>query len=94
MQAKYAIDYNVLPRHKTARQTHHAEDAIAAEDFLMHLLGSGARILEIRHEGAALNEAQSDRMVKIAAERLMSLLLHECLQLDPAAVKHRFGFAA
>lgn len=60
----------------------------------MHLLTSRTRILEIRHEGTALTPHQSDRLIKVAAERITSALVREVLHSDAAAVKDRFGFAA
>ena len=92
MLPKYSIDYTVLPQHNKRVLTHLTDDPIEAEEFLMHLLAAGARIREIRHEGTPLTSHQFDQMVKVAAERIASLMVRESLNLDVAEVIHRFGF--
>lgn len=94
MLSKFSIDYVALPQHHSRTLTHHTDDPVAAEEFLMHLLAARARILEIRHEGVALPSAQRDRMLKIAAERVASELLCESLGINAADVRARFGLAA
>ena len=94
MIAKVSVDYNAFPEHSTRVFTHRTDDPIELEDFLMHLLTSRTRILQIRHEGVELTPHQSDRLIKVAAERIASTLVREALHLDAAAVKDRFGFAA
>lgn len=94
MQKKFAIDYILFPHHNDRVITHHTDDPVEAEDFLMHLLVSGARISAIRHDGEELSSHQFDHKVKIAAESVMVRLLKESLVLDSAEIRHRFGFAA
>jgi hypothetical protein len=94
MIPKYTIEYTIFPQHNKRVERHVTDDPIEAEDFLMHLLASGAHIQGIKHEGLALDQAQSDRMLRVAASRLASRLLEYSLQLDAAATKHRFGLAA
>ena len=94
MLAKYTIEYTIFPQHNKRVESHYTDDPVEAEDFLMCLLAGGARILVIKHEGVDLDEAQSDRMLRVAAERLVARKLGESLRLDAPAVKHRFGFAA
>lgn len=94
MLKKFAIDYVVFPQHNTRVLTHLTDDPIEAEEFLMRLLQAHARVVEIRHEGAVLTEHQFDRMLKIAAERIVSSLLRESLHVDADELKARFGFAA
>lgn len=94
MLAKFSIDYTIFPQHNKRVETHRTDDPVEAEDFLMHLLASGVRIHSIKHEGIDLDQTKTDKMIRLAAERLMSRLLGIALQLDSAAVKHRFGFAA
>lgn len=94
MLKKFSIDYIVLPKHNHRTFTHLTDDPVEAEDFLMHLLTSGARIKEIRHEGKVLSGHQFGQMLKLAAQRVASLLLRESLVLDAAEIKDRFGFAA
>jgi len=94
MLSKYAIDYTIFPQHNKRVETHRTDDPVEAEDFLMHLLASGVRILSIKHDGVELDQAMSDKMIRVAAERLMSRLLETSLNLDSAAARHRFGFAA
>ena len=94
MTSKYSIDYTVMPQHNRRVLTHHTHDPVEAEEFLMHLLSSGSRIHEIRHDGVTLTPMQSDQMIKVAAERIAGLMVRESLSLDSAATIHRFGFAA
>ena len=94
MLSKFSIDYVALPQHHSRTLTHHTDDPVAAEEFLMHLLAAHARILEIRHEGTVLNPVQQDRMLKIAAERVASDMLRDSLGLNAADVRARFGLAA
>lgn len=93
MLAKFNIEYVIHPQHNNRLDTHRTDDPVEAEDFLMNLLGVGARICAIKHEGIALDAPQSDRMLRVAAERLAARLLCRSLDLDAAAVKHRFSFA-
>lgn len=94
MLSKFSVDYVALPQHHSRRLTHHTDDPVAAEEFLMHLLAAHAKILEIRHDGVALPVAQRDQMLKIAAQRVASELLRESLGLSAADVRARFGLAA
>ena len=94
MLAKFDIEYIIHPQHNKRVDTHRTDDPVAAEDFLMNLLVAGARIQAIKHEGIELERPQSDRMLRVAAERLAARLLGGALNLDASAVKHRFGFAA
>lgn len=94
MLKKFSIDYVAMPKHNQRVYTHMTDDPVEAEDFLMQLLASRARIQEIRHEGIVLNRPQFDQMLKVAAERVASLLLRESLALDASEIKDRFGFAA
>jgi hypothetical protein len=94
MIAKFEIEYVVRPQHNKRVDTHRTDDPVAAEDFLIGLLATGASITAIKHEGVALTQHQTDQMIKVAAERLISGLLGRSLDLDPASIKHRFGFAA
>ena len=94
MLAKFDIEYIVGPQHNKRVDTHRTDDPIAAEEFLTGLLAGGAAITSIKHEGVALTQHQTDQMVRVAAERLVSGLISRSLDLDAAAVKHRFGFAA
>ena len=94
MLAKFDIDYVIRPQHNKRKDTHRTDDPIAAEDFLIGLLATGAHVISIKHEGVELARHQSDQMLRVAAERLVSGLLCRSLDLDAADVKHRFGFAA
>jgi hypothetical protein len=93
MHAKFAISYTVFPEHNKRIDTHYTDDPVAAESFLMHLLASGSRIIEIRHNGTALDAPQFDRMLRVAVGRLAARLLSVSLAMDYADVKHRYGFA-
>ena len=94
MLAKFAINYTVFPDHNKRVDTHHTDDPVEAESFLMHLLASGSRILEIKHDGVPMEPHQHDRMHRVAAERLAARLLSVSLHMDYVEVKHRFGFSS
>jgi uncharacterized protein YciW len=94
MQKKFSIDYVAMPKHNNRLYTHWTDDPVEAEEFLMNLLVNSARIKEIRHEGKVLTGRQFDQMIKVAVERVASLLLRESLALDASEIKDRFGFAA
>jgi len=94
MLKQFSIDYVMLPRQNNRRLTHLTDDPVEAEEFLMHLLMAGARIGEIRHEGKPLSGHQFDRMIRVAAERVASLMLQKSLGADAGQAKDRFGFAA
>jgi hypothetical protein len=94
MLAKFDIEYVIHPQHNQRHDIHRTDDPVEAEDFLMNLLIIGARIIAIKHEGIELEQPKSDRMLRVAAERLASRMLGRSLDLDSIEVKHRFGFAA
>lgn len=94
MLNKFAIEYTPFPQHNETILTHRTDDPVEAEEFLMQLLVSRSRIREVRHEGTKMSDHQFDRMLTVAAERIVSLLLRESLGIDSAEAKHRFGFAA
>jgi hypothetical protein len=94
MLKKFSITYILFPQHNDRAVTHRTDDPVEAEDFLMHLLASGARICSIAHDSEELAPHQFDRMVRVAAERLMVQLIASSLGLDSAAIRHRFGLAA
>jgi hypothetical protein len=93
MWNKITIDYTAQPRQNTCIQSHRANDPVEAEDFLMGLLAGGSRIKEIRRDGLVLTDTQFNIMLKVAAERIASLMLSESLALEASEIKHRFGFA-
>jgi hypothetical protein len=94
MISKYDIEHIVSPNHKTRADTLRTNDPLEVVDFIATPLTAGALIHAINHEGGALSQAQSDRMIHVAAERLVSGLLRASLKLDAPEVKHSFGFAA
>lgn len=94
MFPKFSIDYVPLRQHITRAFTHQTDDPVEAEEFLMHLLMTGAKIQEIRHQGEALKGVKFDHMLKIAADRCAADMLRHSLDLDYLSVKDRFGYAA
>ena len=94
MLAKFDIEYVIHPRHNHRQDIHRTNDPVEAEDFLMNLLATGASIKSIKHEGIELEQPKSDRMLRVAAERLASRLLEASLGLDAAQMSHRFGLPA
>jgi hypothetical protein len=94
MLHKFTIEYARHPRSQEPAGTHRTNDPVEAEEYLMQLLLARSRILAIKHEGVEIPRAQFDRMLKVASERLVSELLGHALDIDTAAVRHRFHIAA
>lgn len=94
MIKKFDIDYTIFPQHNQKVQTYRTDDPVETEEFLMHLLASGARIVGLKHEGVPLEDTQADRMLKIAVERLCSRMLVNALDTDSTTIHRRFGFVA
>lgn len=94
MLKKFTITYIPFPQHNDHALTHRTDDPVEAEDFLMQLLSTGCRIRSIAHNSEELAPHQFDRMVRVAAERLVVQSIAASLGLDSAAIRHRFGFAA
>jgi len=94
MHAKFSVDYIALPQHQKRVLTHHTDDPVELEEFLMNLLAGGARIKEIRHDGESLSRVQFDRMLKVASERMGAIMLQEARGIDAPEVRHRFGLPA
>lgn len=94
MLHKFTIDYTRHPRSAEPAGTFRTDDPIEAEDYLMQLLLARSRILSIKHEGAEMSQAQFDRMLKVAGERLLAEVLRHALDIDAAELRHRFHLAA
>ena len=94
MNSKFAISYTVFPEHNKRIDTHHTDDPVEAETFLVQLLTNGARILAITHDRLPVEPHQFDHLLRVAANRLVAELLSRSLHMDYAEVKHRFGFAS
>jgi hypothetical protein len=94
MLAKYTIEYTIYPEHSKKVERHHTDDPVESEEFLAYLIANGVRILDIKHDGTALDRTQTDRMIDVAARKLTARAIAKSLQLDTAEVKHRFGYAA
>ncbi|MEI8292812.1 MAG: hypothetical protein WCG66_02360 [bacterium] len=94
MIAKFAINYTVFPDHNKRVDTHHSDDPVEAENFIVQLLTSGSRIHSILHDGVPVEPHQFERLMRVAANRLAAELLSRSLNMDYAEVRHRFGFAS
>jgi hypothetical protein len=94
MIAKFAISYTVFPEHNKRVDTHHTDDPVEAESFLVQLLTSGSQIHSIMHDGVPAEPHQFDRLLLVAANRLAAEMLSRSLRMDYAEVRHRFGFAS
>ncbi len=94
MITKFTIEYSAHPHSGEPSGLHRTNDPIEAEEFLRRLLQARSRILSIKHEGVEMHQAQSDQMIKIAGERLLSEMIEHALDLDNVQVCHRFGLPA
>jgi hypothetical protein len=94
MLAKYHIEY-AMHLGRNAHVNHYqTDDPVAAEEFLVHLLEHGYRFHALRHEGVELPRAESDKMLKTAADVLASRHLCASLGIKPEEEHFRFGFTA
>lgn len=91
MTTPFEIDYIIQPKPRQRVDTHHTDDPLEAEDFLLSLLASGARIKAIRCSGSELDQPLSDQMLRIAANRAAAGMLGKSLDLDAKALQKRFG---
>ena len=94
MLAKYQISYILNPDHRDRLDTYRTDDPIIAEDFLSALLLSGAKIQWIMHDGSNLSHVQTDRLVAVAANRIIAKMIGKSLGIDAVEVKHRFAVAS
>lgn len=94
MLAKYQIEY-AMHLGRNAHVNHYqTDDPVAAEEFLVHVLGHGYRFHALRHEGVELPRHETDKMLKTAAGVLASRHLCASLGIKPEEEHFRFGFAA
>jgi len=94
MIAKYNIEF-AAPFRKGAQTSHYqTDDPVTAEQFLAELLERGFKIREIKHDGVALSQNAFNKMLKTAANILVSQHLCASLGITPEEERSRFGFAA
>lgn len=94
MIAKYNIEF-ATPFRKGAHINHYqTDDPVTAEQFLAELLERGFKIREIKHDGVALSQPDFNKMVKTAANIMVSQHLCASLDIKPDEERFRFGFAA
>ena len=93
MLAKYKIEYAVPFRHHEQPQSFVTDDPVTCEQFLAQLLEYGLKINSVFHEGVAVPQAALDKMVKTAAEILMTRHICCSLGIDSAEVHYRFGLS-
>lgn len=94
MLPNFTIEFSSHERALEPAGVHRTDDPVEAVEYLMQLLLAQSRILSIKHDGVDLPQGQSDQMLKVAGERLLSQMLARALDLDTAEVRHRFAFAA
>lgn len=94
MLNKYNIEYAVPFRTGALAHHYQTDDPVTAEQFLTELLEYGYKIREIKHEGVALSPKEFNRMVKAAANQLVSKRICAALDIKPEEERFRFGFAA
>jgi hypothetical protein len=94
MLSKYNIEYAVPFRTGILMNHHQTDDPVAAEQFLAELMEHGYKVREIKHEGMTLSPKEFNRMVKSAANMLVSQRICAALDIKPEEERFRFGFAA
>jgi hypothetical protein len=94
MIPKYTIEYSVRVGKHTPVVHYSTDDPVAAEEFLVELLGRGLKIRAIKHEGMDLPGVDFDRMIKTAAQMLAARLICAALDIKAEEERYRFGLAA
>lgn len=94
MLAKYHIEYDVEFGRQVQRHHYQSDDPVAVEEFLVELLERQLPIAVLRHEGVEMSRAESDRMLKTAANMLAARHLCRSLKLSAEEERFRFGFTA
>jgi len=94
MLAKYNIEYAMPFRRQVPAYHYYSDDPVACEEFLLELLERGFKIQAIRHDGAEMTKADSDKMIKKAAGMLASKALCHALGISADEEHYRFGFTA
>ena len=96
MLKKYSIEYSLRFRQHSPPQHHifYTDDPLTCEGFVQELLEGGMGIHVIRHDGAELQRAEFDRIVKVAASAAAAKLICETQHIKPEEEHYRFGFAA
>ena len=94
MLPKYTVDYSIQFRRQAHTYHYSTDDPVACEEFLSELLERGFHIIDVKHEGVALDRPDFDRMLRSAAALLASRHLCASLRIKPEEEKFRFGFAA
>lgn len=95
MLKSYTVEYSLQFR-KHSPPDHHryfADDVIAVETFVQHLLERGMGLHAIKHDGADVPPVEFDRIVKIAASEVAARLVCTTLHIKPDEERQRFGFA-
>jgi hypothetical protein len=94
MLPKYSIEYTAQFGRQAQTYQYAGDDPVACEEFLAELLERGFRIRAIRREGLELPPAESDRMIKTAANMLAAKCLCASLGITVEEEHQRFGFSA
>ncbi|HSH95597.1 MAG TPA: hypothetical protein VK968_15745 [Roseimicrobium sp.] len=93
MIAKYHIEYEIPFRSHNARHDYKTDDPVACVAFLSELIERGLVICSIKHEGVDLSRTESDRLIRNAAEQMVSRHVQRSLGINAEESKYRFGFA-
>ncbi len=94
MLPKYKIEFGVPFRNHVQRHHYTTDDPVACEDFLAQLLEKGFAVYDIMHEGESLHKKEFDRLIKAAANLLVSRHICTSLHITTEEERFRFGFAA
>lgn len=94
MIPKYTIEYSLpFAKHKPV---HHfsTDDPVACEEFLSELLERSYAIRAIRHEGIDIPRPEFDKMIRNAADMMVTHHICRALGIDYEEVHERFKFNA
>ncbi len=94
MIPKYKIEYGVKVQDRIISHHHETDDPVSCEEFLAELLRYGFKIRDVKHEGVSVSKADFNRLIKTAANILVSDQICASLDIKPEEEHFRFGFAA
>ena len=94
MIPKYTTEYSINLRKRAHLAHSSTDDPVACEEVLAELLDRGFAIRAVKHEGVDLSGADFDKVIRGAANLLVSNKICVSLGLKAEEERFRFGFAA
>ena len=94
MLPKYTIEYTLNFKKHAPTNHYSTDDPVACEEFVSDLLDYGMGVKAIKHEGLDLPRPEFDKIIKTAADLVVSKRICASLRIKPEEERHRFHFSA